>query len=150
MSSIGRDVQGIKSEMDNVFDYVKQFDSNLKAMLEVNNTKGKTASKDKDNATGEDVAKRYSNAPPSVNMPLKTYIPVPFMLVFQICILLAGVSRAFPSAHLSLHVSVYNACMGTNTWESVFLRIAGGFLAAVVALLYYFVWYVWVGDVPFD
>ena len=75
----------------------------------------------------------------------KTYASVPYMLLFQICILLAGVSRAFPSAHLSLHVSVYKACMETNSLTSVCLRIAGGFLAAVVALLYYFVWYVWVG-----
>ncbi len=78
-------------------------------------------------------------------MDLKTYVPVPFMLVFQVCILLAGVSRAFPSAHLSLHVSVYNACMETNSFASVCLRVTGGFLAANAALLYYFVWYVWVG-----
>lgn len=75
---------------------------------------------------------------------LTAYVPVPFMLIFQMCILVAGVSRAFPSAHLSMHVSIYNGLMGTAS-EVVMLRIAGGNLAGWAAVLYYYVWYVYVG-----
>ena len=74
------------------------------------------------------------------------YVPVPFMLIFQLSILLAGVSRTFPSAHLSPHISFYKGFVGSEvTWTCVWLRITGGVLASFAVLFYYFTWYVWVG-----
>ena len=55
----------------------------------------------------------YNSKPLSV---LTAYVPVPFMLIFQVCILVAGVSRAFPSAHLSMHVSINNGLIGRMRW----------------------------------
>ncbi len=97
-------------------------DANKTALLDVNEPP----------RTFNDTLWPLKAALPSPKPPLKlnTYAPVPFMLVFQVCILLAGVSRAFLSAHLSLHVSVYNACMGTLSLASVCLLITGGCLAA--------------------
>jgi hypothetical protein len=76
---------------------------------------------------------------------IKAYIPVPFMLVFQICILLAAVCRAFPSAHLSMHVSIFNWGMGIDDEGTAWMRIIGGSLAGCAAMCYYFLWYVWAG-----
>ena len=175
MGSVGFDVRALKVEMDYVKGCVVQADAKLNAIYELETRLPAVRTVEKDTPgftlpgnkkllemvnnrkTLSDVVEsptHFDDTLPLLDaelkdltsrVVLKTYVPVPFMLVFQVCILLAGVSRAFPSAHLSLHVSVYNACMETNSLVSVCLRIAGGFLAAVVALLYYFVWYVWVG-----
>ena len=165
LQRVGFNVKAVERGMVDVLKYVKSVDENVKRVyeLEAHNTTGKVVKKVTEGEVNEkgfrlsknEDATLYPDTLPSVEgvdsekslpppMDLKTYVPVPFMLVFQICILLAGVSRAFPSAHLSLHVSVYNACMETNSFASVCLRVAGGFLAANAALLYYFVWYVWV------
>jgi hypothetical protein len=175
MGSVGFDVRALKVEMDYVKGCVVKADAKLNAIYELETRLPAVRTVEKDTPgftlpgnkkllemvnnrkTLSDVVEsptHFDDTLPLLDaelkdltsrVVLKTYVPVPFMLVFQVCILLAGVSRAFPSAHLSLHVSVYNACMETNSLVSVCLRIAGGFLAAVVALLYYFVWYVWVG-----
>jgi hypothetical protein len=105
---------------------------------------GKQARPDKDGGDGVDGAAHRSDEQPKL-VDTVAYVPVPFMLVFQICILVAGVSRAFPSAHLSMHVSVYNAFMEIDGYQAGLLRIAGGTLAGFAAMGYYFMWYVWVG-----
>ena len=80
---------------------------------------------------------------------INAYVPVPFMLIFQLSILIAGVSRAFPSAHLSPHISFYKGYSDEHiTWMCTGMRLVGGTLASFVALGYYFVWYVWVGKSP--
>ena len=80
---------------------------------------------------------------------IDAYVPVPFMLIFQLSILLAGVSRAFPSAHLSPHISLYKGHNDDEiSWDCVGMRLVGGMMASITALMYYFIWYVWVGKPP--
>ncbi len=106
---------------------------------------GKDKKDDLDN--GKKKAHEDQQAAPEPNHPqplLKesgAYIPVPFMLFLHLSILLAAVSRAFPSAHLAPHVSVYNACRGLDTIGLNILRITGGLLATLVVTMYYCRWY---------
>lgn len=49
---------------------------------------------------------------PWVQKPSPPYTPVPAQLIIQASLLVAAVSRAFPSAHQSLHLSLYIWWMG--------------------------------------
>ena len=67
-------------------------------------------------------------------------IPLPFIL--QVTLLVAGLLRAFPSAHLSPHISLYIALMGYSTWEAFWFRMLGGILAFMVAYMLFWGAYV--------
>jgi hypothetical protein len=76
----------------------------------------------------------------------QSHTPIPLHLILFICLLVAGMTRAFPSAHQSPHVSVYLLVLGrlgapgidvTACW----LRIGGGVLALVFTLAYYWTVY---------
>jgi hypothetical protein len=56
----------------------------------------------------------------------KQAIPLPFIL--QMTLLVAGMLRAFPTAHLSPHISLYLALMRYTTWTAFGARMLGGVL----------------------
>jgi hypothetical protein len=67
-------------------------------------------------------------------------IPLPFIM--QITLLVAGLLRAFPTSHMSPHISCYIMAMGYTTWPAFFLRMAGGVAGYISAYLWY--WYSYV------
>jgi glycerol uptake facilitator-like aquaporin len=71
----------------------------------------------------------------------KLAVPMPFIL--QVTLLVAGLLLAFPTAHLSPHVSLYLARMGYMTWGTFGYRILGGIVGFLVA--YVMFWGVYVG-----
>jgi hypothetical protein len=75
--------------------------------------------------------------------PSKPFPPVPAELILHASLLVAAVSRAFPSAHQSLHLSAYFWCMGYfgNDFNQVLYRVLGGYVACIVAVAYYLYWY---------
>ena len=72
--------------------------------------------------------------------------PIPIELIFHAAILVAGVTRAFPSAHQSLHISVYLGARNISSMTTVGMRVVGGLLAACTSIMYYNFMYVWVGS----
>ncbi len=79
--------------------------------------------------------------------PSTEYFPVPSELIMHASLLVAAISRAFPSAHQSLHLSIYLWFIdlsGTDFLPTG-IRILGGYAACGVALIYYWFWYVWTG-----
>jgi hypothetical protein len=58
-------------------------------------------------------------------------IPLPFIM--QVTLLVAGLLRAFPTAHLSPHISLYLALMKYTTWGAFGMRMLGGILAFAFA-----------------
>ena len=72
-----------------------------------------------------------------------TIVPVPSELVFQVCVLVAGILCAFPSAHQALHVSVF---IGVSGAKFDWWRLLGGVLATAAGVLYYYFIYVWSVD----
>jgi hypothetical protein len=61
-------------------------------------------------------------------------------------LLVAAVTRAFPSAHQSLHISVYFWHMGWIDDSRFYCRISAGYAATAAALGYYWFWYVYAGS----
>lgn len=61
-------------------------------------------------------------------------MPVPF--VAFACVLVAGIARGFPAAHLSLGTSVFVWAVDGLTWK-IGARIAGGLVATIAAAAYY-------------
>lgn len=88
----------------------------------------------------ESLLKKRPAPPPST---IDVITPLPSELVFQVCVLVAGIVCAFPSAHQALHVSIYLEVSGAEKAERVWLRFLGGFLATCSGILYYYVVYVW-------
>ena len=74
--------------------------------------------------------------------PYTTNVPIPVAFILHVCLLLAATSRAFPTAHGTPAVSVYLREMGFISNEIMNSRIIGGSLGAILALVYYYVWYV--------
>lgn len=78
---------------------------------------------------------------------LPPHTPIPLTFILCASLLVAGVTRAFPSAHQSPHISVfllflaYLGAWGIDT-VACWLRFAGGLSSVGVVLLYY--WYVYV------
>jgi len=69
-------------------------------------------------------------------------LPIPLPFILQVTLLVAGLLRAFPSAHLSPHVSLYVALMGYSTWGAFGFRILGGAVALLVTYVLFWVFYV--------
>ena len=91
------------------------------------------------------------NAAIPKKQPASPIIPIPSALILHASILVAALTRAFPSAHQSLHLTVYYWQMNYFTDASTLIeRIAGGYLACGVALVYYYFWYVYAGSVDAD
>jgi hypothetical protein len=78
--------------------------------------------------------------------------PVPAELVLHASLLVAAVSRAFPSAHQSLHLSVYFWYMGFygEDFNQIGYRVLGGYVACGAALMYYWFWFVIAGRISGD
>ena len=57
-----------------------------------------------------------------------------------------ALSRAFPSANQSLHLTVYLGAMGFMGNDEMVERIGGGYLGCLAALCYYWFWYVYAGS----
>ena len=70
----------------------------------------------------------------------KLAIPLPFIL--QVTLLVAGLLRAFPTAHLSPHVSVYIVLMGYTTDLAFVFRILGGVAGFLVSYVLFWGFYV--------
>jgi len=71
------------------------------------------------------------------------HVPIPITFIVHVCILLAATSRAFPTAHGTPAISLYLYYVGFVDEHVTMLRIGGGFLGAIAALWYYYLWYVW-------
>ncbi len=69
-------------------------------------------------------------------------LPIPMTFIVQLTLLVAGLLRAFPTSHLSPHISCYIMAMGYTTWGAFFTRMAGGVAGYISAYLWY--WYVYV------
>lgn len=74
--------------------------------------------------------------------PAKSKIPpyhsIPITLIVHVSILVAGIMRAFPSAHQSLHITLYVGNGILDEWPSDFYgRLVGGFVGTILALIYY-------------
>jgi glycerol uptake facilitator-like aquaporin len=69
-------------------------------------------------------------------------LPIPIAFILQVTLLVAGLLRAFPTAHLSPHVSLYLALMGYTTWGAFGWRMFGGIVGFLVA--YVMFWGVYV------
>jgi hypothetical protein len=82
---------------------------------------------------------------PSAEQPIY-HTPVPLHFILYVCFLVAGTTRAFPSAHQSPHISVYLlvlGCLGTPGIDTTacWLRIGGGIFSLFFVILYYWVVY---------
>jgi hypothetical protein len=76
------------------------------------------------------------------------HTPVPLHFILYVCLLVAGVTRAFPSAHQSPHISVYLLVLGCLGGQGIdttacWLRIGGGILSLGFVIPYY--WYMYGG-----
>ena len=69
----------------------------------------------------------------------KQAIPLPFIM--QMTLLVAGMLRAFPTAHLSPHISLYLALMRYTTWTAFGARMLGGVLGFGVAFALFWLGY---------
>ena len=63
--------------------------------------------------------------------------PIPIGMITSASLLVAGMSRAFPSAHLAGHVSVYSWIRGFNNNVTPW-RILGGWLGTLGGVMYYY------------
>ena len=86
-----------------------------------------------------------SSEPPFVATPSTEYFPVPAELILHASLFVVAVSRAFPSAHQSLHLSIYFWYMGLCGDDEFWARVGGGYVACIAALVYYWFWYVYAG-----
>ena len=94
---------------------------------------------------------QHPPAPAYVKQPSVPIQPIPATLILHASLLVLAISRAFPSAHQSLHLTVYLWGKGIITDNNVVIeRIGGGYTACVVALAYYWFWYVYAGNAAGD
>jgi hypothetical protein len=64
--------------------------------------------------------------------------PIPYFDInffLRLTLLVASVSRAFPSAHLSFHVSVYLRGMELITWDQFGAHIVGGLVGLLITVM---------------
>jgi hypothetical protein len=74
--------------------------------------------------------------------PVIQQLPIPLPFILQVTLLVAGLLRAFPTAHLSPHVSVYIVLMGYTTDGAFGFRIFGGVAGFVVSYVLFWGFYV--------
>jgi hypothetical protein len=79
----------------------------------------------------------FSNFSPQVKE-----LSIPMPSIVQLTLLVAGLLRAFPTSHLSPHISCYIVAMGYTTWPAFFTRMAGGVTGYISAYVWY--WYMYV------
>ena len=78
-----------------------------------------------------------SSAQPA-KFKIPPYHSIPIKLIVHVSILVAGIMRAFPSAHQSLHITLYVGNGILDEWPSDFNgRLIGGFVGLLLALIYY-------------
>jgi hypothetical protein len=75
---------------------------------------------------------------------------IPGELILHASFLVMAISRAFPSAHQSLHITVYLRGRDIIKEDEMLERFVGGYLACIFALGYYWFWYVYAGDAKGD
>lgn len=64
--------------------------------------------------------------------------PIPYFDInffLRLTLLVASVSRAFPSAHLSFHISVYLKGMNLITWDQFGAHVVGGLVGLVITVV---------------
>jgi hypothetical protein len=61
------------------------------------------------------------------------YFDINFFL--RLTLLVASVSRAFPSAHLSFHISVYLQGMELTTWDQFTAHLLGGLVGVFITIV---------------
>ena len=64
--------------------------------------------------------------------------PIPFFDInffLRLTLLVASVSRAFPSAHLSFHISVYLQGMELTTWDQFTAHLLGGLVGVFITIV---------------
>lgn len=64
-------------------------------------------------------------------------LPIPLPFIMQVTLLVAGLLRAFPTSHLSPHISFYLVIMGYTTWNGFGCRIGAGIAAYFVTLAWF-------------
>lgn len=62
---------------------------------------------------------------------------VPSDFILHVCILVAGIIRAFPSAHQAMHITVYLVAMRYENGTPGGYRVFGGSVATFLCVLYY-------------
>ena len=67
---------------------------------------------------------------------------IPLTFIMQITLLVAGLLRAFPTSHMSPHISCYILAMGYTTWPAFLTRMAGGVTGLTLTYIWY--WYFFV------
>jgi hypothetical protein len=75
--------------------------------------------------------------------PLVLQLPIPMTFIMQMTLLVAGLLRAFPTSHLSPHISCYLLSMGYTTWARFYFRLLGGGAAFIVTYCLF-----WLGYAP--
>ena len=75
--------------------------------------------------------------------PAERKLAIPLAFIMQITLLVAGLLRAFPTSHLSPHISCYLLIMRYTTWLGFLMRMLGGIAAFCVTYLLF-----WRGYVP--
>lgn len=85
---------------------------------------------------------RPSAVPPPP--PVDGIFALPSELVFQVCVLVAGILCAFPSAHQAMHVSIFLEFSKEHpSHEVIWCRIGGGLVATICGVFYYCFVYLW-------
>jgi hypothetical protein len=98
-----------------------------------------------------DVSTSASVPPKYHKQPAPALLPIPSTLIIHASILIMAISRAFPSAHQSLHLSIFFSQMGYTSRDTETIeRVCGGYVACLAALAYYWFWYVYAGMVQSD
>ena len=75
--------------------------------------------------------------------PVVQQLAIPLPFIVQVTLLVAGLLRAFPTAHLSPHVSLYILLMGYTTDVAFGFRVLGG--VAAFGVSYVLFWGLYVG-----
>jgi hypothetical protein len=72
---------------------------------------------------------------------------VPINFIVHVCILIAAISRAFPTAHGTPAITLFLYLRGVCTGSVANSRIIGGSIGTLLALMYYYIFHVWAGRI---
>jgi hypothetical protein len=70
---------------------------------------------------------------------------IPITFILHVCILIAAISRMFPTAHGTPAITMYLYLREYCSGEVATSRVMGGSIGALMALLYYYIYHVWAG-----